>query len=284
MLRNHGHFNEHFLLLFQSRYAGLMPPNPKCIVCSSKPEVVIKVDTKRVTIKQFRDEILIKTLNMVDPDVIVDAKGIIIISSEEGETECNNEKLLSDMGIVDGCILKVDDFFQNYELGVVILHKDVDREGNLFDIIADPSTLKPDTASIADEAASSSENTEVSEAKKRRLQTTNDDDDDFCFIEDNDDEGNERPSTSSLSPKKSGNGSIATAPSTTADVSSSMDIDDNVCITLDDNDSDDQSKPSSTNLDTTPKKRRIEIDNGEPVPKRSKTDDASDEILTLDDD
>jgi hypothetical protein len=35
-----------------------------------------------------------RNLNMVAPDVEVEGKGIILISSEEGETETNNSKLL----------------------------------------------------------------------------------------------------------------------------------------------------------------------------------------------
>lgn len=252
-----------------------MQPNPKCIVCSAKPEVVIKIDTKHVTVKQFRDDVLIKALNMVDPDVIVDGKGVILISSEEDETECNNDKLLSDMDIVDGCILKVDDFFQNYELSVVILHKDVDREGNLFDIIADPDTLKADQAPSAEETPSTSDNmASTSEAKKRRIQPNDNDDDDLCLIEDDDEDG-------ATTSKVSGNGSSSKAPSAVAEVSSPIDVDDDddVCINLDDDDV--PSKPNNT----TPKKRRVQAENGEPSSKRTRTEEVdADEILLLDDD
>lgn len=253
-----------------------MKPNPKCIVCSSKPEVLIKIDTKRVTVKQFRDDVLIKALNMVDPEVTDDSKGVILISSDEDETECNNEKSLSDMGAVDGCILTVDDFFQNYKLSVIILHKEVDREGSLFDIIADPDTLKADESPVAEETPSTSENADgASKAKKRCVQMDDNDDDDLCLIED-DDENGEKPSTSS---KASGNGSVHKTQIAGADVSSSMETDDDVCITLDDDDdnSSDQNKVS-------PKKRRVESENGEPSSKRAKTDNADDEIVLLDDD
>lgn len=121
----------------------LMKPNPKCYVCADKPEVVLKVDTDVVTVKELRDEILIKSMNMVDPDVMIDGQGTIVISSEEGETECNEGKLLKELSIVDGCILKVDDFFQNYELTVTIVHKTVEREEARFEIIADKDVLKP---------------------------------------------------------------------------------------------------------------------------------------------
>ena len=45
-------------------------------------------------------------------------KGVILISSEEGETECNNDQFLRDFGLVDGNVLACDDFLQNYNLKV----------------------------------------------------------------------------------------------------------------------------------------------------------------------
>lgn len=121
----------------------LMAPNLNCYVCADKPEVVLKVDTEVMTVKELRDDILIKEMNMVNPDVMLDGKGIIVISSEEGETECNEGKLLKDLFIVDGCILKVDDFFQNYELTVTIIHKTAERDEPKFQVVAEKDVLKP---------------------------------------------------------------------------------------------------------------------------------------------
>lgn len=124
--------------------AALVGRNPICIVCSPKPEIVLKMDCSKVTVKSLRDDILIKALHMVTPDVSVAGKGTILISADEDETEVNNDKFLSDLNVVEGCILKVDDFFQDYELTITIAHKDVTREDSaLFEVIADPSVLKP---------------------------------------------------------------------------------------------------------------------------------------------
>lgn len=90
----------------------------------------------------MRDDILIKEMHMVNPDVMLDGKGIIIISSDDDETECNEAKLLKEMHIVDGCILKVDDFFQNYELTITIIHKTAERDDPKFEIVADKEVLK----------------------------------------------------------------------------------------------------------------------------------------------
>lgn len=65
----------------------LTTPNPKCYVCSPKPFVNIYLNVNEMTVKEFEMEILKKNLNMVAPDAVLDGKGVIVISSEEGETE-----------------------------------------------------------------------------------------------------------------------------------------------------------------------------------------------------
>lgn len=216
-----------------------MAPNPKCIVCSDeKPQVIVKTDTNRMTIKQFRDDVLVKGFNMIDPDVTNEMKGTILISSEEGETECNNDKLLADMEIIDGSILKVDDFFQNYELTVVIVHKDVEREGNLFEIIADPETLKADNEKPPVEKEKQQDNGEP-KAKKARIETetnTEDSDDDLCVIEDGDDmEANQ--SNVSIAPK---------ILSQKNDNNKTIDMDDDISIVENTNDDQQQNKPGTS--------------------------------------
>lgn len=171
----------------------LMPPNPKCTVCSAKPEVVIKVDTKRITVKQFADEVMKKSLNMIEPEV-TGMKGTVYISADEEDNECNNDKFLADLGIVDGCILKADDSFQNYELTVVISHKDAEREGQLFEIIADPDTLKAESSEMP-KPESEQGNGEPKAKKARHTEnskTEEDSDDDLYIIdEDGNDAANE---------------------------------------------------------------------------------------------
>merc|ERR1711862_370511 len=73
---------------------ALEPPNPKCYVCAEKPEVNVKLNFETFTIKMFEEKILKGALNMVAPDAEIEGKGVILISSEEGETESNNEKFL----------------------------------------------------------------------------------------------------------------------------------------------------------------------------------------------
>lgn len=178
----------------------MQAPNPKCIVCSEQRQAVVKIDTNRVTVKQFRDEVLVKALGMLEPDVM--AGGLVLISSEEGETDCNNDKKLSELEVVDGCILKVDDFVQQYELTVVIAHKDVERDADLFEVVADPDSLKPDADGNgngndkAEASTSAAKDNGEPKAKKPRHepQQAADSDDDLCIVDDDDE--NDRPTTS----------------------------------------------------------------------------------------
>ena len=63
-------------------------------------------------------------LNMIAPDVeIDDGSGRIIVSSEEGETEANDNRPLSHYGLHHGSYLKCDDFLQNYEIRLIIFQK-----------------------------------------------------------------------------------------------------------------------------------------------------------------
>lgn len=65
----------------------IIPPFPDCSVCSEMPLVNIFVNVNKMTIKELESEILKKNLNMIAPDAIIDGKSVILISSEEGETE-----------------------------------------------------------------------------------------------------------------------------------------------------------------------------------------------------
>lgn len=190
----------------------LNPPNPKCYVCSAKPEVTLRVDTERLTIKELRDEVLIKAMNMIDPDVLIDGTGTIVLSSEEGETEANNPKTLAAMSIVDGSVLKVDDFHQNYELTVIIVHQKAEYDQSLFEVIADPSQLAPTATATEEKQEENGDTAEKngdgavaggSAAKSQKLSTV-DDDDDLCVILDDDVEevcGEPSSSHSVISPK-----------------------------------------------------------------------------------
>ncbi|WAR13204.1 SAE2-like protein [Mya arenaria] len=138
---------------------ALDKPNPKCYVCAPKPEVTVVLNTEKITVKTLEEKVLKVALGMVAPDVeIEDGKGTILISSEEGETEENNEKLLSNFNIGNHTILKCDDFLQNYELNVIIVHQEKLEEDQEFVVVGDISELQAKAGAEADEKTAGEEN------------------------------------------------------------------------------------------------------------------------------
>ncbi|XP_067126571.1 SUMO-activating enzyme subunit 2 isoform X2 [Centruroides vittatus] len=124
-------------------------PNPKCYVCSEKPEISVSLNIKTTSVKSLEEKILKGQLHMVAPDVeIDDGKGTILISSEEGETEDNKEKVLSDFGIRHGTRLKCDDFLQNFEIVLNILHVDRLDDDKEFELHGEISDIKPKNDSM----------------------------------------------------------------------------------------------------------------------------------------
>lgn len=99
----------------------LTPPNPKCYVCAPKPEVGLACDLSQLTLKNL-DVAFREGLNMQAPDATIEGKGVVILSSEPGETDHNNDKTLETLGLNDGCALLVDDFLQNFEVRVRLQH------------------------------------------------------------------------------------------------------------------------------------------------------------------
>uniref|UniRef100_A0A8C0YBQ6 SUMO-activating enzyme subunit 2 n=1 Tax=Cyprinus carpio carpio TaxID=630221 RepID=A0A8C0YBQ6_CYPCA len=119
-------------------------PNPNCYVCTSKPEVTVKLNVHKTIVQALQDKILKEKFGMVAPDVqIEDGKGTILISSEEGETEANNNKFLSDFGIRNGSRLQVDDFLQDYTLLVNVIHSEELEKDVEFEVVGDAPDKAP---------------------------------------------------------------------------------------------------------------------------------------------
>ncbi|CAA9994909.1 unnamed protein product [Nesidiocoris tenuis] len=96
------------------------PRNPNCFVCSSQ-SINLVTDISKLTIRDLEKSVLKGRLSMVEPEVMLDQR--IIISSEEGETDGISNQSLQDVGVISGSLLKVEDFVQNYEIKIVIVHK-----------------------------------------------------------------------------------------------------------------------------------------------------------------
>uniref|UniRef100_A0AAX7VM48 SUMO-activating enzyme subunit 2 n=1 Tax=Astatotilapia calliptera TaxID=8154 RepID=A0AAX7VM48_ASTCA len=122
----------------------LDPPSANCYVCASKPEVTVKLNVHKTMVLTLQDKIVKERFGMVAPDVqIEDGKGTILISSEEGETEGNNNKFLSDFGIRNGSRLQADDFLQDYTLLINVLHvEDLERDVE-FEVVGEAPDKAP---------------------------------------------------------------------------------------------------------------------------------------------
>ncbi|XP_059620545.1 SUMO-activating enzyme subunit 2 [Phlebotomus argentipes] len=173
----------------------LAKPNPECAVCSVKPQIVVRVNVTAMLVGDFRKSVLLEKLGTKTPDVILDGKGAIVISSEEGEEDLNDAKLLQEMGIVDGCILKVDDFQDNNQITLVIVN-DEKQDAKSFEVTIDAGAEKK-IPEEEEEKEISREEPEEEEpaAKKPRMedsepgsskQPVEDDDSDLEIIESDD--------------------------------------------------------------------------------------------------
>ncbi|KMQ96839.1 sumo-activating enzyme subunit 2 [Lasius niger] len=204
------------------------PPNPQCYVCAPTPQAVLAVDTSNMTIKELEELVLKNRLNMIAPDVMIDGTGAVVISSEEGETESNNDKKLEELGIRDGAILKVDDFQQNYSLTVFVVYREKPGpkdDSPQFLILADKNALKPkdeEEEEEEEEKASTSNGQNVTEisdtakkrkndsaeteiaTKKRKVEIDNntDNNDDICIIDNDDEPHDNLPKLKKSMPRK----------------------------------------------------------------------------------
>lgn len=118
---------------------------------------------------------------MQAPDATVEGKGLVVLSSEPGETDHNNDKTLEEIGLTDGCSLMVDDFLQNYEVRVRLQQQDEEKSWRL---ITDSDAEMP-----APKEVEKSNGSNGSEPKPgpSRTRTRQDSDSDMEIIEEDDD-------------------------------------------------------------------------------------------------
>jgi len=106
--------------------------------------VTVFLNTTTLTVKTLEEKVLKERFGMVAPDVeIEDGKGSILISSEEGETEENLPKTLSEFHVGNSARLKADDFLQNYQLVLNIRHRDSLENDAEFEVEGDVPVPRP---------------------------------------------------------------------------------------------------------------------------------------------
>jgi len=118
------------------------PPNPNCYVCSEKRQVVLNLNIEKMEVGRLRDIVLIGALNMIEPDVMDLFSNRVIISSEEGETDGIMSRTLSSIGIRNGSQLECDDFKQQLNFKLLLLHSQNMAE-NEFEIGSSSSDSDP---------------------------------------------------------------------------------------------------------------------------------------------
>lgn len=177
----------------------LNPPNPNCAVCAScKPEVVLKIDTKGSSLKDLKEKVLIGNLKMSTPEVLLEGKGLIVISADDDDDEPSLNAKLQDRGIHDGGVIRVDELDQNYEIKVIIIHQDYSDEfGFKFEIKINEDLLELAKNKNKNEITSESEaadepQQEITDIAKNGNDMHKDaapnveDDDDVCIVETDD--------------------------------------------------------------------------------------------------
>ncbi|VDL95114.1 unnamed protein product [Schistocephalus solidus] len=90
------------------------PANPACLVCSQGParELQLVCFPEHMRLCSLRDDVLVRRLGMLAPDVEIDGRGVILISSDEEETKDIENKTLADF-LHPSCRLRCDDFRQS---------------------------------------------------------------------------------------------------------------------------------------------------------------------------
>ncbi|XP_029377897.1 SUMO-activating enzyme subunit 2 isoform X2 [Echeneis naucrates] len=174
----------------------LDPPSANCYVCASKPEVTVKVNVHKTMVLSLQDRILKERFGMVAPDVqIEDGKGTILISSEEGETEDNNSKFLSDFGIRNGSRLQADDFLQDYTLLINILHTEELERDVEFEVVGEAPDKAPPPQTNQEEVNS------ITNGNKDSAQpsTSSKEDDDIMIVDSDEEEGVSSSSAAAVS-------------------------------------------------------------------------------------
>ena len=160
----------------------LVAPNPKCYVCSTKPEAKVMMDCSKTTVKSLEEKLLKHQFGVIAPDVeIEDGKGTILISSEEGETDQNNSKVLLEFGITNGARLKIDDFLQNYELILNIVNCSNMADDEEFKVLQDiekddekePEKMAEAVGEVTMDEVANEEVTKVNKDSSRKRKASN---------------------------------------------------------------------------------------------------------------
>jgi len=124
------------------------PRNPECFVCKDRRVATVDLDINRVTVGYLHDHILKKILGVAAPDVSLGHRELM--SSEEKDEEEQevwetkvHPSTLAQMGIADGAVLEVEDFLQNFNFQLTIVHAEDIEEDAGFRLGGDAIAIVP---------------------------------------------------------------------------------------------------------------------------------------------
>ncbi|KAF7629297.1 SUMO-activating enzyme subunit [Meloidogyne graminicola] len=145
------------------------PPNLNCYVCSVKGQVLIRVNLERMLLKTFRSTVLLKTLNMLKPDVMdLCQKHRVLISSEEVETIDIMDRTLQSLGVLNGSQLECDDYAQQLNFKIIIFH-DEKLDADSFVIDSNIGNVEESvTGKIASTALDNDNASNIEELRRKR--------------------------------------------------------------------------------------------------------------------
>jgi ubiquitin-like 1-activating enzyme E1 B len=154
----------------------IFEPNESCLVCNTKhiPEIEVAFNFNQTSMSEFVEELLLKRLNFVCPDIQLDGLPIIVWSKDDADEytdeEFNayrNNPLSSHTSIQHRTRLRVEDLIQNLTMILTVANEEINVNENngLFyklKIIREADTAqsndssdKPDEPSKSDQAADS---------------------------------------------------------------------------------------------------------------------------------
>lgn len=141
-----------YLRQISTKYGNLIapyqvfPPNPMCLVCNTKhiPEIEVALDFTQVTMCEFVEQLLLKRLNFVCPDIQLDGQPIIIWSKDDAdeytEIEAANYRsnpLRSYSSIQNRTRLRVDDLIQSLTMIITLADRPIkvnENNGLFYDL------------------------------------------------------------------------------------------------------------------------------------------------------
>lgn len=160
----------------------LDPPNPKCFVCRNAT-IPLTINVEKWDLKGFLEQVVKKKLGFEEPTIMLE--GDIIYEEGEGADTAmyssNLEKTLKNLpcgGIVNGTVLRIEDFSQDLEVDVCVTHRDL-WEPEEGEEVADD--MKFEVGGEAPKAKKSAENGGV--AKMPAAAPEEDDDDDIEIVD-----------------------------------------------------------------------------------------------------